>query len=70
MNDAGDLKDMQPQVDRRAQGFHGMGLGWIKNGKPQAAIINWLNSRVCALQRGPALGHQDFPVGHHGHDAQ
>jgi len=38
MSDTGDLQDMQPQVDRRAQGFHGMGLGWIKSGKPQAAI--------------------------------
>ena len=33
-----DVHDMQPQVDRRAQGFHGMGLGWLKSGKPEAAI--------------------------------
>lgn len=36
-----DTQNLEPQVDRRAQGFHGMGLGWLKNGKPKAAITSF-----------------------------
>jgi len=36
-----DIEDLLPQVDRRAQGHHGMGLGWIKCGKLPAAIASF-----------------------------